>query len=131
MDKLDLILEKVTSIDAKVDSLEHRMDSLECRMDSMERRMDSMENDIKVMKADIDVMKADIAETKESILKINVRLDEDISRAIRFIADGHFDLERKFDRAHLDEKTKEYLHTKILCHDAEINQIKLRCAKCA
>ena len=110
MDKLDLILEKVTSIDAKVDSLE--------------RRMDSMENDIKVLKADI-------AETKESILKINVRLDEDISRAIRFIADGHFDLERKFDRAHLDEKTKEYLHTKILCHDAEINQIKLRCAKCA
>ena len=103
MDKLDLILQKIDSMDVKMES----------------------------MQSDIEVMKGDIAETKESILKINLRLDEDIYRSIRIIADGHIDLERKYGQILLDKESKVYLHTKILCHDAEINQIKLRCTKCA
>ena len=117
MDKLDLILQKVTSIDNKVDSLERRMDSMEHRMDSMELKIDSMQEDITQMKGDI--------------LRISTRIDENISFAIRAIADGHIDLERRFNLATLDRPTRENIHVRLISLESDVNQIKHKCTQCA
>ena len=41
---LELLLEKVVSIDTKVNSIESRMGSLESKMDSLDSRMDSLDS---------------------------------------------------------------------------------------
>ena len=124
MDKLELILQKVTSIDNKVDSMERRMDSMEHRMDSMEHRMDSIE-------LKIDSMQEDITQMKGDILRINTRIDENISFVIRAIADGHIDLERRFNLATLDRPTRENIHVRLISLESDVNQIKHKCTQYA
>lgn len=131
MDKLDLILQKVTSIDNKVDSLERRMDSMEHRMDSMEHRMDSMEHRMDSIELKIDSMQEDITQMKGAILRINTRIDENINFAIRAIADGHIDLEQRFNLATIDRPTRENIHVRLISLESDVNQIKHKCTQCA
>ncbi|MBQ7796041.1 MAG: hypothetical protein IJ374_05725 [Lachnospiraceae bacterium] len=124
MDKLELILQKMNSMECKMDSMERKIDSMEHKMDSMEHRMDSMERKM-------DSMQEDISQVKDNILKLNVRMDSEVCFGIKIIADGHADLERKINQALLDSKSKEHLHVKLLCLETEIHQIKRNCPQCA
>ena len=103
MDKLDLILQKIESMEHKMESMEHKMNTMQC----------------------------DINQMKESIEKLNVRMDEEVCYGLRIVADGHADLERKINQALLDSKTKEHLHVKMLCIETEVHQIKRNCPLCA
>ena len=68
---------------------------------------------------------------KGDIFKINTRIDENISFAIKAIADGHVDLERRLNLATLDRPTKENIHVRLISLESDVNQIKLKCAQCA
>ncbi len=67
-----------------MDSMEARMDSMEARMDSMEARMDSME-------VRMDRMEADIS-------GIKIRLDVDVERNFKLLAEGHEMLREHVER---------------------------------
>ena len=124
MDKLDLILEKIESMEQRMGLMEQKMGSMEQKMGSMEQKMGSMEQKMNTMQVDINQM-------KESIEKLNVRMDEEVCYGLRIVADGHADLERKINQALLDSKTKEHLHVKMLCIETEVHQIKRNCPLCA
>ena len=66
--KLDLILEKIGSLDCKISTLDRRMDSFETRMDSLETKMDSLDN--KVVALDNKVNSLD---TKTNSLESNLK----------------------------------------------------------
>lgn len=119
------------SMEHRMDSIEHRMDSMEHRMDSMEHRMESMEHRMDSIELKIDSMQEDITQMKGDILRINTRIDENISFAIRAIADGHIDLERRFNLATLDRPTRENIHVRLISLESDVNQIKHKCTQCA
>ena len=76
--KLDLILEKLNTIESRLDNIESGLDSIESRLDSIESRVDKLENDVHVVK---------------------LILENEVSRNIQIIAEGHMDLDRKLHDA--------------------------------
>ena len=68
-EKLDLLLNKMSSLEDKVDSLDKRVTSLE-------NRMSSLENEAR---------------------KLNATLENETNRNIKIIAEGHLNLSRKLN----------------------------------
>ncbi len=74
--KLDLILEKVNSLDEKVNSLDKKVSSLDARVNSLE---------------------GDMKEVRQRVTKTDMILENEIRVNIQRIAEGHLDLSRKLD----------------------------------
>ena len=68
-EKLDLILEKVSSLDDKVSSLDKR----------------------------VNILEADLKEVKQRVTKIDLTVENEIRVNIQRIAEGHLDLSRKLN----------------------------------
>ncbi|MBE5843424.1 MAG: hypothetical protein E7302_04480 [Butyrivibrio sp.] len=81
--KLDLVLEKVSSMDG--------------RFDRIENRLDVIESDVGELKSDVRVLKSDVA-------RINMRIENEICKGIAIIGEGHSDLSRNLQTV---IKTKE------------------------
>ena len=99
---------RIGSIDTRMDSLESRMDSMEARMDAIERRIDSME-------ARMDKMEADIS-------GIKVRLDVDVERNFKLLAEGHEMLREHVERTtapmdHVERIENDVIVLKSACKD--------------
>lgn len=97
--KLDLLLEKVISIDNhvilldnRIASLEDRVASLESRMDSLESRMDSLENRVESLESDMESLKREVTNTR-------LIIENETNHNIKIVAEGHLDLSRKLDEA--------------------------------
>ena len=68
-EKLDLILEKVSSLDDKVSSLDKR----------------------------VNILEADLKEVKQRVTKIDLTVENEIRVNIQRVAEGHLDLSRKLN----------------------------------
>ena len=80
--KLDKIIEIMST---KFDQIDNRFDQIDNRFDQVDKRFDELENEVK--------------ETKADIAEINLRLENEISRNIQIIAEGHLDLSRNLHDA--------------------------------
>ena len=105
-EKIDLMLQKMDSMETKMDSMETKMDSMETRMDSMETKMDSMETKMDSMETKMDSMetKMDSLETRMDSLEtemtdVKLTIENEISRNMKIIAEGHLDLSRNLHDA--------------------------------
>ncbi|MDE6063930.1 MAG: hypothetical protein K2G20_05020, partial [Lachnospiraceae bacterium] len=74
--KLDLILEKVNSLDEKVNNLDKKVSSLDERVNNLE---------------------GDMKEVRQRVTKTDMTLENEIRVNIQRIAEGHLDLSRKLD----------------------------------
>ena len=74
--KLDLILEKVNSLDEKVNNLDKKVSSLDERVNNLE---------------------GDMKEVRQRVTKTDMTLENEILVNIQRIAEGHLDLSRKLD----------------------------------
>ena len=96
--KVDCLVSKVDNMESKMDNMESRMDSMESRMDNMESRMDNMESKMEGMESTIknldDKVESYHDDLKKDIARIDLKLENEIARDIRIIAEGHLDLSR-------------------------------------
>lgn len=77
---LNLILDKITSVDGKIDKIENRLDALESRFDgletkfgALETRFGALETEVKAIKADtsdIPLIRRAVLETAENVKNI-------------------------------------------------------------
>ncbi len=112
---LGQIASDVSEMKVRIGSIETRMDSLESRMDSMEARMDAIERRIDSMEARMDKMEADIS-------GIKVRLDVDVERNFKLLAEGHEMLREHVERTtapmdHVERIENDVIVLKSACKD--------------
>lgn len=103
-EKLDLVLEKVTNLDEKVSShdsrfisIENRLDRLDSRMNSFDSRIDSLDSRMDSLDSKIGNIETDLQEVKQSVIKTEIIIENEIRPNIMRVAEGHLDLSRKLD----------------------------------
>lgn len=105
---LEVILQKINSMDA-------RMGTIETRMESIETRMDSMEDRVKLLEA-----------LPQQVKEIQLTLESEVCREISIIAEAHLGLSRKLDEALAFQKEKERILLRITSLEGDVQRIKSR-----
>ena len=95
-EKLDLILQKVTTLDEKVSSLDEKVSSLE----------------------------SDMQDVKQHVTRIDLALDNEIRVNIQRIAEGHLDLSRNLHDAIKPSNELEMLGIKVRMLESEVGNLK-------
>ena len=119
-------------------SLVENVKNINSTLNNMNKQFDDINNQIAEMKTDIqnvkDVtkqiseMKTDIQKMKNEIREISLTLENETNRNIKIIAEGHFDLSRKLDKALTVENEKEMALIRINMMESEIRRIKEKLA---
>lgn len=138
--KLDLILEKIGSLDCKISTLDRRMDSFETRMDSLETKMDSLDNkvvalDNKVVALDNKVnsldtktnsLESNLKEIKSHVRHTDLILKNEIRINIQRVAEGHLNLSRILHDAMHPSSEVEMLSLRLRMVESEVRQLKAK-----
>ncbi len=138
--KLDLILEKIGSLDCKISTLDRRMDSFETRMDSLETKMDSLDNkvvalDNKVVALDNKVnsldtktnsLESNLKEIKSHVRHTDLILENEIRINIQRVAEGHLNLSRILHDAMHPSSEVEMLSLRLRMVESEVRQLKAK-----
>lgn len=91
-EKLNLLLDKVSSMENKFDTIDKRFDAVDKRLDSMDTRLDSLDS---------------------NVTQIRFNIENELRPNIMRIAEGHLDLNRKLNDALKSDAEKEYLSVKV------------------
>ena len=121
-------------------SLVENVKNINSTLNNMNKQFDDINNQIAEMKTDIQnvkdetkqisEMKTDIQKMKNEIREISLTLENETNRNIKIIAEGHFDLSRKLDKALTVENEKEMALIRINMMESEIRRIKEKLAIC-
>lgn len=95
--KVDSLGKKVDSLDKKVDSLDKKVDSLDKKVDSLDKKVDSLDKKVDSLDKEVKTLKADMKDVKMEITGIHLTLENEIRVNIVRVAEGHLDLSRKLD----------------------------------
>lgn len=119
-------------------SLVENVKNINSTLNNMNEQFDDINNQIAEMKTDIQnvkdetkqisEMKTDIQKMKNEIREISLTLENETNRNIKIIAEGHFDLSRKLDKALTVENEKEMALIRINMMESEIRRIKEKLA---
>ncbi|MBO5371520.1 MAG: hypothetical protein J6A75_02255 [Lachnospiraceae bacterium] len=109
-EKLDLLLNKVCSLENRFDGLENRFDGLENRFDGLENRFDGLENEV--------------GELKNDVKKVKVVLENEIRVNIQRVAEGHLDLSRNLHEAMKPSNEVEMLAIKVRMLESDMLELK-------
>ncbi|MCD8077742.1 MAG: hypothetical protein LUE63_05095 [Lachnospiraceae bacterium] len=112
--KIDLLLEKMLSMENHMQSMEDRMQSIENRMQSMEDRMQSMEDRMQNL--------------EEITAEVKMILENEIRVNIQRVAEGHFDLSRHLQEAMRPNNEVEMLAIKVRMLESDVKELKRRMA---
>lgn len=88
--KLDLILEKVNSLDEKVNRLDEKVNGLDKKVSSLDKKVSSLDERV-------NSLEGDMKEVRQRVTKTDMTLENEIRVNIQRIAEGHLDLSRKLD----------------------------------
>ncbi len=143
-EKMDVILEKVVFIGNKVDSMdvrlgrvEEKVDSMDIRLGKVEEKVDSMDIRLGKVEERVDSMdgrltrvEKGIIDVKNEIVIVRCIMENELDHNIKLIAEGHYDLNRKLDKAlHLvgDVQAKEEVQDVLLTlHEAKLKELSGR-----
>ena len=97
--KLDNLSTKIDSIDTRVGNLETKFDNLETRFDGLETRFDNLETRFDGLETRFDGLESRVGNLESDVRDIKLTLENDISKAINVVIEGHMDLSRKLNEA--------------------------------
>ncbi len=115
--RLDKLESRMDKLESRMDKLESRMDKLESRMDKLESRMDSLESRVDELETGLEKVKEDVAETR-------FLLENDISRKINVIGEGHDFLKQRLDNALTMEMKREAMELQLIDIQIEMKSMK-------
>ena len=84
-----------------------RLDKMDGRLDKMDRRMDELESS-----------------TKQEIRSLKTYMENEIETKINIVAEGHFDLMRKFRQVQLCNEEWEMMKIRVLALERGVREIK-------
>lgn len=109
-EKFDLIIEKLGSIDSRLDGIDNRLDGMDNRLDNMDNRLDNMDNRLEVVETDL--------------RSVKLQLENEISRNIKIVAEGHLDLSRNLYEAMKPSNTMEMLQVQVNMLESKVRDLE-------
>lgn len=73
---LEIILQKVETVDNKLDKLEKRLDNVEKRLDNVEKRLDSVEKRLDNVEKRLDILEKRIDSLEQRVEKLEQKVDQ-------------------------------------------------------
>ena len=104
-----MIMEELAKIHGRLDKMDGRLDRMDDRFDKMDRCMDALESS-----------------TKQEIRSLKTYLENEIETKINIVAEGHFDLMRKFRQVQLCNEEWEMMKIRILALERGVSEIKAK-----
>ncbi|MBD5478209.1 MAG: hypothetical protein HDR14_02805 [Lachnospiraceae bacterium] len=95
--KLDLILEKVNSLDEKVSSLDEKVNRLDEKVNRLDEKVNGLDKKVSSLDERVNSLEGDMKEVRQRVTKTDMTLENEIRVNIQRIAEGHLDLSRKLD----------------------------------
>lgn len=86
--------------------------------------LQALYTDMQGMKSDMQGMKSDMQTVMQKVTSIEMTLENEISRNISIVAEGHSILNRRLDEALKSESEKEMLLIRVNVLENEIRKIK-------
>ena len=131
MDKLDLILDKMNSMDekidnviVKVDDMDKRIDALEARFDDVDKRIDALEARFDDVDKRIDRLEEQISSIDTDVKSVKVILENEVRENIMRVAEGHLDLSRNLKDAIKSNNEFEILTVKVNMLESDVKELK-------
>jgi archaellum component FlaC len=144
-EKLDLLLEKVTSmdshfegIDSRFEGMDSRFEGIESRLEKMDDRFERIESRLEGVEGRLEKMDSHFEEIESRLDKMEVRLEKvendvhdtklilenEIRINIQRLAEGHFDLSRILHDAMQPSNEVEKLAIKVNMLETDVNELK-------
>ena len=130
-EKLNLIIEKISSMDKRFDCVDERLDSMDKRFDSMDERLDSMDKRFCSMDEMFNSMHEHLSSLDESVKtlqsdvsNINLQIENEIIPDIKRVAEGHLDLDRKFQATMHTNSEYEILTLRVNHLETVVNRLE-------
>ena len=124
--KLDIVEEKVLALERDVSEIRVSLENVENRLENVENRLDKVENHLEIVENRLETM-----DNRLTIVELS--LENETNRNIRFIAEGHQNLDRKLNEAiKLCQDSLSYteqFQLRQTCFECEISILKERVSK--
>lgn len=131
--KLDLILEKVGSLDRRMDTLDNKMDMLNDKVNTLDDKVNTLDNkvntlDDKVNTLDckVNTLETDMLEVKDHVRHTDLIIENEIRINIQRVAEGHLDLSRILHDAMRPSSEVEMLSLRLRMLESEVRQLKAK-----
>ena len=125
-----MIMEELAKIHGRLDQMDGRLDRMDNRFDQMDGRLDRMDNRFDQMDGRLDKMDRRMDElessTKQEIRSLKTYMENEIETKINIVAEGHFDLMRKFRQVQLCNEEWEMMKIRVLALERGVREIKAK-----
>lgn len=125
-----MIMEELAKIHGRLDRMDGRLDRMDGRLDKMDDRFDQMDGRLDRMDDRFDKMDRRMDElessTKQEIRSLKTYLENEIETKINIVAEGHFDLMRKFRQVQLCNEEWEMMKIRVLALERGVREIKAK-----
>ncbi len=117
--KLDLILEKVGSLDRRMDTLDNKMDMLNDKVSTLDDKVNTLDNKV-------NTLETDMREVKDHVRHTDLIIENEIRINIQRVAEGHLDLSRILHDAMRPNSEVEMLSLRLRMLESEVRQLKAK-----
>ena len=125
-----MIMEELAKIHGRLDKMDGRLDKMDDRFDQMDGRLDRMDDRFDQMDGRLDKMDRRMDElessTKQEIRSLKTYLENEIETKINIVAEGQFDLMRKFRQVQLCNEEWEMMKIRVLALERGVREIKAK-----
>ncbi len=118
-----MIMEELAKIHGRLDKMDGRLDRMDDRFDKMDGRLDRMDDRFDKMDRRMDDLENS---TKQEIRSLKTYLENEIEAKINIVAEGHFDLMRKFRQVQLCNEEWEMMKIRVLALERGVREIKAK-----
>ena len=118
-----MIMEELAKIHGRLDNMDGRLDRMDDQFDKMDGRLDRMDDRFDKMDRCMDALESS---TKQEIRSLKTYLENEIETKINIVAEGHFDLMRKFRQVQLCNEEWEIMKIRILALERGVREIKAK-----
>ena len=115
---------KIEQMDSKIEQMDSKIEQIDSRVDRIESRVDRIESRVDRIESRMDQMDCKIGQITERTDSIQLKLENEVIRDIKIIAEGHIDLSRKLDEALKGKEERELILIRLNHLEYEVGEIK-------
>lgn len=131
--KLDLILEKVGSLDRRMDTLDNKMDMLNDKVNTLDDKVNTLDNKVNTLDDKVNTLDCKVntlgtgmREVKDHVRHTDLIIENEICINIQRVAEGHLDLSRILYDAMRPNSEVEMLSLRLRMLESEVRQLKAK-----
>lgn len=120
------VKDKTARIEDRVTGIEDKVAVIEDRVTGIENKVAVIENKVAVIEDRVTGIENRVTRIEDRVTRMELTIENDISKKIDIIGEGHDFLKQRLDEALQFEKKREGMELELINHRMEINKMKDR-----